>query len=127
VIPSIKAGKSVFVEWPLESNIQKVQELADLVKQYKVKSIIGAQGGFSMGARQLNAVLKTGVIGKVRSSNMFCQTPWGGRRIPSHVDYFTDKDMGGNLFTICFGHIMEVVTAGIKPFPLISHLPLSKF
>lgn len=113
VIPSIQAGKAVFVEWPLEANVEKVQELADLVKKHKVKNMVGLQGGFTMGARQLNMIINSGVIGKVRSSNIFAQSPWGGPTMPRNVDYFVDKSVGGSIFTITFGHSMEIFTAGM--------------
>lgn len=114
VIPSIKAGKAVFVEWPLETNVDKARELADVVAKYEVRNMVGAQGAFSLGARQLKRIIDSGVIGRLRSSNVFAQGPWGGPQMPSNVDYFVDKEVGGNIFTIAFGHFMEIVSAGMS-------------
>lgn len=113
IIPSIKAGKDVFVEWPLEANLMKARELQDLAKTHNVRTVVCAQGGVSMGSRKLQALLNLGIIGKVRSANVQAQTPWGGSSLPGNVDYFADKEVGGNIFTICFGHFMEVITSGM--------------
>jgi predicted dehydrogenase len=41
IIPVIKAGKDVYVEWPIESNYAKAKELTDLVKLHGVKNVVG--------------------------------------------------------------------------------------
>lgn len=47
LIPSIKAGKDVFVEWPIEANHSTAKELTDLVKIHNVRNVVGLQASFS--------------------------------------------------------------------------------
>lgn len=39
--PSIQQGKSVYVEWPLASNLSQALELASLAKQKGAKTMVG--------------------------------------------------------------------------------------
>ncbi|KAF7966290.1 hypothetical protein HWV62_39237 [Athelia sp. TMB] len=109
VIPSIKAGKAVFVEWPLEANYAIAKDLTDLVKTHNVRNVVGLQGGFSPVVQKLKDLVARGDIGKVESSTVVIKS-MGGATLPSMVDYFVDKKIGGNAFTIAFGHSLELVT-----------------
>lgn len=52
--PAIKAGKAVFVEWPLGRGLRETQELAELAKQQDVRSIVGAQAVQSPALRKVS-------------------------------------------------------------------------
>ena len=56
-------------------------------------------------------------LGTVESS-IFIATYRGGTTMPSHIGYFTDKSVGGNQFTIGFGHSMEFIIEGMLHLPL---------
>ena len=114
IIPAIKAGKDVFVEWPLEANTTRVKELVDLVNSHKVRNVVGLQGRYSPLAHKLKYMIARGDIGKLESSTVSGHA-YGGSAIPSPVDYFTDKDVGGNQFVIVFSHSMEFVSEGKSP------------
>ncbi|KAF7970545.1 hypothetical protein HWV62_23713 [Athelia sp. TMB] len=113
VIPSIKAGKAVFVEWPLEANYAIAKDLTDLVKAHSVRNVVGLQGGFSPIVQKLKDLITHGDIGKVESSTVVIKGVPGGPILPSMVDYFVDKKIGGNGFTIAFGHSLELVTEAL--------------
>ncbi|KAI9737339.1 MAG: hypothetical protein M1834_009493 [Cirrosporium novae-zelandiae] len=133
LIPSIKSGKAVFVEWPLEANYAKAKELADLVKAHRVRNVVGLQGGFSPIAKKAKAIIECGDIGRVESSTMVAMNS-GGATVSSHVGYFVDRKVGGNMFTIAFGHGMEFITEGgvsshhsllVNQYPSVSIVNLS--
>ncbi|KIP11345.1 hypothetical protein PHLGIDRAFT_124986 [Phlebiopsis gigantea 11061_1 CR5-6] len=65
VTPAIKAGKAVFVEWPLGRGLDETKELAALVKQHGVKGFVGAQAMQSPALRKIAEVIKSGGIGRV--------------------------------------------------------------
>lgn len=109
LIPSIKASKDVFVEWPIEANYAKAKELTDLVKAHGVRNVVGLQGSFAPVARKVKTTIERGDIGRVEGSTMIAKNAGGATR-SSHVDYFADKKIGGNPFTIAFGHSMEFIT-----------------
>jgi predicted dehydrogenase len=114
LLPSIKAGKDVFTEWPMEADLAKAKALADAVRQQhgNARHIVGLQGRFNPLANKLRDMLAAGVIGKVESST-FVAHAYGGASLPSPVDYFADKKkVGGNPFTIVFAHSMEFVQQG---------------
>lgn len=90
----------------------KAKALADAVKQNKdARHIIGMQGRFNPLTNKLRDMIASGAIGKVESST-FVAHAYGGACLPSPVDYFADKKVGGNAFTIVFAHSMEFVQQG---------------
>jgi predicted dehydrogenase len=113
LFPSIKAGKDVFTEWPMEADLAKAKEMADAAKQQhgKVRHIVGLQGRYNPLANKLRDMIASGSIGKVESSTVVAHA-FGGASLPSPVDYFADKSVGGNPFTIIFSHSMEFVQEG---------------
>jgi predicted dehydrogenase len=113
LLPSIKAGKDVFTEWPMEADLAKAKGLADAAKEQhgKVRHIVGLQGRYNPLASKLRDMIVAGAIGKVESSTVVAHA-FGGASLPSPVDYFADKSVGGNPFTIIFAHSMEFVQQG---------------
>jgi predicted dehydrogenase len=113
LLPSIKAGKDVFTEWPMEANLAKAKAMADAMKQQGGNSrhVVGLQGRYNPLANKLRDMLTSGAIGKVESSFVVAHAT-GGASLPSSVDYFADKKIGGNAFTIVFAHSMEFVQQG---------------
>lgn len=103
--PSIQQGKSVYVEWPLASNLSQALELASLAKQKGAKTMVGLQGQFSPIVNKVKSMIEQGALGKVLSSSV---VGIGGVRsrdsIPSSLKYFTERSVGGNIVTIGFGH-----------------------
>lgn len=113
LIPSIKAGKSVYVEWPLEANYSLSKELTDLVKSHSVRNAVGLQGSFSPVIKKAKALIESGEIGTVESSSMIALARnISGAAVLSPVDYFIDKKVGGNISTIAFGHSVGLLTSG---------------
>lgn len=101
----------MFVEWPLEANPLKAGELTDLVKRYGVRNIVGLQGGKSPVVKKMKELIEQGAIGRVEASNVVAKA-YGGSTMASHVDYFVDKEVGGNILTIAFGHALECILEG---------------
>jgi len=103
--PSIEAGKDVFVEWPLASNVQQAEELASLAKEKGVKSMVGLQGRVSPIYLKVKDVIQSGKIGQVLSSSMTLNGGTISRdSIGEGLAYFFDKDVGGNIVSIYGGH-----------------------
>ena len=105
ILPSVKAGKSVFVEWPLAQDAAHARELVEASKASGSYSLVGLQGRISPAIVQLRRLLDQGRIGKVLSSEV---KAFGGsldrELLSSGLKYFTDLDVGGNMVTIGFGH-----------------------
>ncbi|KAF2443019.1 oxidoreductase family protein [Karstenula rhodostoma CBS 690.94] len=106
--PSIRAGKAVFVEWPLAENLSRVLELAgDGPIQ---DSIIGLQGRVSPVTLRLKALLAEGVIGKVLSSHVSSYGALLPRdALPESMEFFAERKHGGNPIIIENGHSLDWV------------------
>lgn len=105
ILPSVKAGKNVYVEWPLAHDADHARELAELAKASGSRTMVGVQGRLAPPLVRIRELLSQGRIGKVLSSHL---RAFGGlnsrERVPSSLSYFLDPEIGGNVFTIGYGH-----------------------
>ena len=103
--PSIEAGKDVYVEWPLASNLEEATELATLAREKGVKTMVSLQGRVSPVYLKVKALLAENKIGKVLSSSVVASDgTTAPTTISESIKYFIDRRVGGNLLTIFFGH-----------------------
>lgn len=103
--PSVRAGKNVFVEWPLAENVFRATELAEIARKSGSRTLIGLQGRVAPPVLKLKKLVQSGTIGKIVSSDFTAFTPGGGGSSMSEgLAYFLDKKVGGNPITIAFGH-----------------------
>ncbi|KAL7939285.1 hypothetical protein V8C35DRAFT_286226 [Trichoderma chlorosporum] len=109
-LPSVKAGKDVFVEWPLAHDVAHAKELADAAKAAGGRTLVGHQGREAPPIVKIQQLLEQGRIGKVLSSEV---KAYGGsvdrEALSSGLKYFTDKSVGGNIVTIGVGHLFDQV------------------
>ncbi|KAF5667808.1 GAL80-like transcription co-repressor [Fusarium heterosporum] len=104
-LPSVKAGKTVYSEWPLAQDAQHARELATVAKENGVKTLVGLQGRFAPPIVKIRDLVKEGRIGKILSSELHAAGGTNDRDIlPSSLQYFTERAVGGNIFTIGLGH-----------------------
>lgn len=108
ILPSIQAGKHVYIEWPIASNLAHIEEL---VAAYGARenqdqvAAVGLQGRFAPPVVKIREVLQSGRVGKLLSTEVRI---FGGTKdrqnLTSGLKYFTQKEIGGNAITIGFGH-----------------------
>ena len=113
-IPAIKAGKDIYVEWPVEANVAKAREMYEIARSQKVRSVIGMQGSLEPAIGKVKAVVESGAIGNVDSSTYVHRYP-SITNLSSAIDYFADRKVGGNYFTIIFGHLLETIHPVLGP------------
>jgi predicted dehydrogenase len=105
VLPSVKAGKDVFVEWPLAHDTHHARVLAEEIKKAGGRGIVGLQGGAAPVAVKLRQLLEEGRIGKVLSSEL---RVFGGTidraELPDKLAYFAERKYGGNIVAIGVMH-----------------------
>nr|POE59037.1 galactose/lactose metabolism regulatory protein gal80 [Quercus suber] len=103
--PSLAAGKDVFCEWPLASNLAQVRELVDLARKQGVKTMIGTQRRASPLMLKVGEVLRQGRIGKILSSEVRAAGGANDRlSMSGFMGYFTQLSAGGNIVTITTAH-----------------------
>ena len=100
--PALLAGKAVFCEWPLASNLQQMNELATLASEKKVKTMLGLQGRNGPYVQAIKNLIGDGPgqIGKLLSTSMTNQASLLGLTLPQDISYLTKFEVGGNLVTI---------------------------
>ena len=116
-LPSVRAGKSVFTEWPLAQDLKHVAELADGARAAAgSRSIVGLQGRLAPPVVRIRETLREGRIGKVLSAEV---RAYGGsvdrETLVSGLSYFTDRAVGGNIYTIGFGHCERALLLLLLP------------
>ena len=110
ILPSLKAGKDVFVEWPLVANVEQATILANIAKEKKTKTVVGLQGWFTPIAAKVMELLDAGRIGKVLGSDVRGHGGIADRSsLPEGLSYFAEKAVGGNIITIGMGHMIDSV------------------
>lgn len=114
IVPSLKAGKDVYVEWPLGKSLQEAQDLLNIARQNNVKlTAVGLQGRFDSSVQTLKEILAGGKIGKVLSTSISAQGLIGGPTQIAAYEYLIDQQVGGNLFSIPASHLLDTVREGL--------------
>ncbi|KAM7187770.1 oxidoreductase family protein [Naviculisporaceae sp. PSN 640] len=112
IYPSVLAGKAVFSEWPLASNAEDARKLVEAAKLHGgvEKTVVGLQGRLAPIALKVKEIIESGRIGKVLSSEFRASGGLNDReKVPDGLKYFYDRKVGGNLYTIGFGHSFDLV------------------
>lgn len=114
ISPSLKAGKDVYVEWPLGKSLADAEGLLNLKNKYGVKlANVGLQAREAPMVHKAKQLIADGKIGTVLSSTWSAAgLQLGGDSLGESMAYFSKKDVGGNLLTIHFGHAIDYVQAG---------------
>ncbi|EAW10012.1 uncharacterized protein ACLA_042340 [Aspergillus clavatus NRRL 1] len=117
---SLEAGKTVFVEWPLDKNLEVAREMVDLAAAHQVKTLVGIQASFSPVIRKMRELVDQGTIGRVLSSTLLGSC---GNELTSeskNVRYFLDRTVGGSPMSIHTGHTLEAVATVLGEFKKFS-------
>lgn len=103
--PSLQAGKSVFVEWPLTHDLERSRELAQLAAEKGARTMVGLQGRLAPVVLKMRELVTEQGLGKVLSSEV---RAFGGtmdrEMVAAGLKYFTERKVGGNIFMINFAH-----------------------
>ncbi|KAJ7443158.1 hypothetical protein FB451DRAFT_1568762 [Mycena latifolia] len=110
VRPSLAAGKAVYCEWPLAQDLEHARDLAQLAREKRVRTMVGVQGRVAPLVKKLRELVENGRIGKVVSAEVRAAGGLNDREIlPKSLEYFTRREVGGNVFTIGFGHLWDQI------------------
>lgn len=109
ILPSVKKGKDVFVEWPIAANLTDIDELVNEARKSGSRIAVGLQRRWGPQVMKLREVLKNGVDGKSLGNVLSADVRgYGGTNnrdiLPEGLRYFADRKIGGNPIVISFGH-----------------------
>ncbi len=103
-IPCAKAGCALFLEKPLSTDCEGLEELNEILKKTKKPALVGFQFRFHPVFQQIAQWIKEGLIGRVLFSSVYWGEylpdwhPWEDYR----VSYSARKDLGGGVvLTLC--------------------------
>jgi predicted dehydrogenase len=109
VEPSIRAGKAVFIEWPLTEDLASALRLTKNMPNPS-NSIVGLQGRVMPLTLRLKDLLASDTIGKVLSSEVRAFGNLMQRDgLPESLTYFADRKVGGHPINIHYGHMIDYV------------------
>ncbi|KAI1660854.1 NAD(P)-binding protein [Daldinia decipiens] len=128
ILPSVRQGKDTYVEWPLAQNASLASHLAALARQKGGKTVVGLQGWHAPAVMKIRELIGSGRIGKVLSSEVRAAGGSVDRlSLPTGLEYFTDRKVGGNPFTIGFGHLFDFVQFVLGDIQALhSHLQIQR-
>jgi predicted dehydrogenase len=108
-LPALEAGKSVFVEWPLASNLAQAEEMLAAAKASGSKTFVGLQARAGAVVQKIKELVGTKAIGDLVSSTLTLALGIPGDTNPTTMDYLNDKTTGANLFSIFGGHSIDAM------------------
>lgn len=109
-LPALKAGKNVYVEWPLGANASQAREMANLAREKGVSTIVGLQGRVAPSVLKVKEIIDSGRLGEIHSVSFIGTTNvWQDNAASDRYNYFLDRKVGGNLLTIYGGHVLDSV------------------
>ena len=106
ILPSIKAGKDVFVEWPIAANKQQIEEIVEATKQSGSRVAVGLQRRWNPIVSTARDLVQGGAnLGKLLSVEVRIFGAMNDREtLPPGLKYFADKKIGGNAISIGVAH-----------------------
>jgi predicted dehydrogenase len=118
--PSLKAGRDVFVEWPLGKSLSDAKELLRLKNEGGVKNaVVGLQARQAPVVKKAKELVESGRIGAVLSSTWVGQAGIAGPETSTPYEYLTRREVGGNMSSIHFGHAIDYIQQGDFPPDLV--------
>ncbi|OAP55923.1 hypothetical protein AYL99_10075 [Fonsecaea erecta] len=125
-MPALKAGRNVYVEWPLAATTEQAKEMATLAREKNVKTIIGLQGRVAPSVRKVKEIIDSGALGEIHSVNLQGAIHvWQNNAVSERYQYFMDRKVGGNLLTIYGGHILDSILYAVGELKPGSYTPLA--
>lgn len=112
ILPSIKKGKDVYVEWPVAGNIEDIDVLVKEAEKSGSRVAVGIQRRWTPQAVKLRELLADGKgkLGKVLSSNV---SAFGGtidrEILPTGLKYFAEREVGGHPINISNAHLLDTI------------------
>lgn len=109
IIPSVRAGKDVYVEWPIAGTKEHIREIVDAARTSGSRVAVGLQRRWAPPVLKVGELVDGGKgrLGKVLSSEV---RVFGGSRdreiLPKGLRYFSQREIGGNVIVIGVGHGM---------------------
>jgi predicted dehydrogenase len=112
---ALAAGKHVFCEWPLGTDLAQATALAELAATSAGRHVVGLQGYHSPGARYVGELVGQGYIGRPLAVSVVAVGRQGGARIPAASAYAADREAGATVLSITTAHLLASIAQAVGP------------
>ena len=119
VMAALNAGKHVYCEWPLGTNLAETEEMATVARDKGVVTAIGLQGRHDPTLTYIKELYDQGWLGELLTVNLMMQTD-GAIERPSQRDYEREISKGAHLFNIVGGHTLDYLAYCFGPLTELS-------
>jgi len=106
---ALAAGKHVFCEWPLGTDLAQATALAHLAAGTGRQHVVGLQGYYSPGARYVAELVGEGYIGRLLAVSAVAVGRQGGGRIQAASAYAADRAAGASVLSITTAHLLATL------------------
>ncbi|KQZ69191.1 oxidoreductase [Rhodanobacter sp. Root561] len=107
VTSAIEAGKAVFSEWPLATDLAQARALRDLAREKGIATFIGLQTRASPVFVHARNLVKDGYVGKVLSATVVGSGILWGEEISERFAYTLDRRNGASMLNVPFAHSID--------------------
>jgi predicted dehydrogenase len=104
---AIRAGKSVYCEWPLGNGLQEAIALQALAEQHKVRTVVGLQSRATPEIAFVRDLVRDGYVGEVMSATLVASGVIGGAMVPAVFAYTLDPANGAGILNVAFSHAID--------------------
>ena len=109
VLGALRAGKSLYCEWPLSPTSSQAQALAAAAREAGVTVAIGLQARANPAVRRARALIAQGAIGRVLGGRCVSTcAAWGGVTQPAMV-FAENPEAGVNLVIVQGAHTVDLM------------------
>jgi predicted dehydrogenase len=103
----LRAGKHLFVEWPMGANLAQSNRLVQLAEQHAVRGFVGLQARAAPAVRHAAELIADGYLGRIHSVSIQAAYPFWGDPVTS--SYSADRTCGATVLTIPGGHGLDLM------------------
>ncbi|MCI3929809.1 Gfo/Idh/MocA family protein [Streptomyces sp. AN091965] len=120
ILAALAAGKAVLSEWPLGNGLAEAEELAAAAAAAGVPTFAGLQARSAPAVRYVRDLVAEGFTGEVLSTSLVASGRRWGPTFEPGADYLLDRDNGGTMLTIPFGHTVDALAMVLGEFTEVS-------
>ncbi|KAL2807905.1 hypothetical protein BJX63DRAFT_410937 [Aspergillus granulosus] len=118
-LPLLEAGKDVFVEWPLATNMDQIADLQSAARRGGGRTIVGLQARASPVILKVKEIIDSGVLGRIVATTV---VGWDNSLLylPPRFDYEHDARNRADISTITSGHVLDALCFLLGEFESLS-------
>ncbi len=118
VLAALDAGKHVYCEWPLGSNLQEVEEMADAARIAGVAAMPGLQGRAAPWALHVKELIDSGYVGRPLSANaqLLMSSPY----MRAGILWAAQRSSGNHILSIQTAHSLDILSNCLGGFQDVS-------